>query len=64
MYYIFHSSDVSRFDNIDLNCYQITDNQKTALDINRQGEVLKDGKKYNYDCFKEFHNHFEILEKI
>lgn len=63
-YYIFHSSDVSRFDDMSLPTYQITDNQKTTLRINKQGEILNNGKKYSYDCFKEFHNDFEILEKI
>ncbi|BAM13172.1 hypothetical protein HCN_2024 [Helicobacter cinaedi PAGU611] len=63
-YYIFHSSDVSRFDDMSLPTYQITDNQKTTLRINKQGEILNNGKKYSYECFKEFHNHFEILEKI
>ncbi|WP_233708882.1 hypothetical protein [Helicobacter muridarum] len=38
-YYIFHSSDVRRFDDISLPTYQITDNQKTTLRINLQGEV-------------------------
>ena len=61
-YYIFHSSDVSRFDDMSLPTYQITDNQKTTLRINKQGEILNNGKKYSYDCFKEFHNHFAILE--
>ncbi|TLE07620.1 hypothetical protein [Helicobacter bilis] len=63
-YYIFHSSDVGRFDDMSLPTYQITDNQKTTLRINKQGEILNNGKKYSYDCFKEFHNDFEILEKF
>lgn len=63
-YYIFHSSDVSRFDDMSLPTYQITDNQKTTLRINKQGKILNNGKKYSYDCFKEFHNDFEILEKF
>ena len=61
-YYIFHSSDVGRFDDMSLPTYQITDNQKTTLRINKQGEILNNGKKYSYKCFKEFHNHFAILE--
>ena len=28
------------------------------------GNILNKGKKYNYDCFKEFHNNFECLEEI
>lgn len=63
-YYIFHSSDVEKFDNIALPTYQITDNQKTTLCINVDGKVLNQGKKYNYECFKEFHNNFALLEKL
>lgn len=61
-YYIFHSSDISKFDDISLPTYQITDNQKTTLRINMQGRILNRGKKYNYDCFSEFYNNFAILE--
>lgn len=63
-YYIFHSSDISRFDDISLPTYQITDNQKTTLRINLQGKVLNCGKKYSYECFETFHNHFRLLEKL
>lgn len=63
-YYIFHSSDVRRFDDISLPTYQITDNQKTTLRINLQGEVLNRGKKYSYECFREFLNNFALLERI
>lgn len=63
-YYIFHSSAVVKFDDISLPTYQITDNQKTTLRINKQGQILNKGKKYNYGCFKEFYNYFEILEKF
>lgn len=61
-FYIFNSKDVSRFDDINLATYQITDNQKTELPINKDGTIIKDGKKYNYDCFKEFHNNFTCLD--
>ncbi len=63
-YYIFHSSDINKFDDISLPTYQITDNQKTTLRINVQGEVLNRGKKYSYECFREFHNNFGLLERI
>ena len=61
-FYIFNSKDVSRFDDISLDTYQITDNQKTELTINKDGKIIKYGKKYNYDCFKEFHNNFTCLD--
>lgn len=63
-YYIFHSSNIIKFDDISLPTYQITDNQKTTLRIDMQGRVLNHGKKYSYDCFKEFYNDFKILEKL
>lgn len=63
-YYIFHSSDVARFDDITLPTYQATDNQKTTLRINLAGEILNRGKKYSYECFKEFHNNFSVLESL
>ena len=63
-YYVFHSSDISKFDDISLPTYQITDNQKTTLRIDINGKVLNAGKKYDYGCFADFHNDFKILESI
>lgn len=63
-YFIFHTSQVSRFDNMDLATYQITDNQKTELPINRAGKITKKGKKYDYTAFDEFLNNFECLEEM
>lgn len=63
-YYIFSTSEVSRFDDINLDTYQITDNQKTTLRINLKGEILNKGKKYSYECFKDFFNNFAILEGV
>jgi len=62
-YYIFNTSEVVKFDDISLDTYQITDNQKTTLRINLNGEVLNKGKKYSYECFREFHNNFAILQR-
>ena len=62
---IFNSNDINKFDDITLPTYQITDNQKTSLQINIDGKVLNKGKKYNYDCFNnEFFNNFKLLEQI
>lgn len=63
-YYIFNTKDVGRFDDINIDTYQITDNQKTTLRIDEKGNVLNKGKKYNYTCFKDFHDHFKCLEEI
>ena len=63
-YYIFKTSDVARFDNLELPTYQVTDNQKTELPITKDGEVIKESKKYNYDVFEEFKNNFDCLEEI
>lgn len=62
-YYIFKTSDVDRFDNLELDTYQITDNQKTTLRINKQGEVLNRGRTYDFSVFEDFHNNFECLEE-
>lgn len=64
-YYIFNTNDVNKFDDTNLPTYQITDNQKTTLRINEEGEVLNKSKKYNYNCFNDsFHNNFDCLEVI
>ena len=62
-YYIFKTSDVERFDSLELDTYQITDNQKTTLRINRVGEVLNRGRIYDFSVFEDFHNNFECLEE-
>ena len=63
-YYIFKTSDVERFDNLELDTYQITDNQKTTLRINKAGEVLNRGRKYDFSAFEDFHNNFKCLEEL
>ena len=63
-FYIFRTSDVERFDNIELDTYQVTDNQKTNLRINREGEVLTRSKYGTADAFREFHNHFDIFDEL
>ena len=63
-YYIFNTKDVSKFDNIELDTYQITDNQKTTLRIRKvDGAIINVGKKYNYNCFNnKFFFDFDCLE--
>jgi len=63
-FYIFHHSDIDKFDDLNLDSYQRTDNQKTTLRINREGNVLNRGRKHNFDCFRDFHNNFGALDKI
>lgn len=61
-FYIFNTKDVSLFDDISIDTYQITDNQKTTLRINKSGTVLNKGKKYDYSCFNNlFFNNFNTL---
>ncbi|MCL2063825.1 MAG: hypothetical protein FWG98_05585 [Candidatus Cloacimonetes bacterium] len=63
-FYVFNTKDVDRFDNTSLPTYQITDNQKTTLRINKNGKVLNQGVKYDYSCFNEdFYNNFEKIEQ-
>ena len=52
-YYIFNTTDVNKFDDIRIDTYQITDNQKTSLKINEDGKILNKGRKYNFDCFNK-----------
>ena len=63
-FYIFHHSEINRFDNLKLESYQGTDNQKTTLHIDAEGRVLNRGRIHSYDCFNDdFHNNFKKLEK-
>ena len=63
-YFIFNTDDVSRFDNLDLDTYQITDNQKTRLKLDLRGSVKKKGRKYDYSAFESFLNNFDCLEEL
>lgn len=63
-FYVFKTSDVERFDNIELDTYQVTDNQKTNLRINKEGEVLTRSKYGTAEVFKEFHNNFDIFDEL
>ncbi len=65
-FYILNTKDVEKFDNINLDTYQITDNQKTELPIRKDGVVLKKGSAttgYDYSIFNtKFYNDFKALE--
>lgn len=65
-FYILNTKDVEKFDNIKLDTYQITDNQKTELPIRTNGEVIKKGAVstgYDYSVFNtRFYNDFGALE--
>lgn len=64
-YYIFNHKEISKFDDLSLGSYQRTDNQKTTLRIDEEGDVLNKGKKHSYECFnKDFKNNFAALEII
>ena len=62
-FYIFNHEEVNKFDNLQLDSYQKTDNQKTTLRIDQDGKVLNKGRIHSYDCFNnEFHNNFNALD--
>lgn len=62
-FYIFNTKDVKLFDNISIDTYQITDNQKTTLTIRNDGVVISKGRQYDYSCFNnKFYMNFDILE--
>ena len=46
-FYIFNHSEISGFDNSELDSYQKTDNQKTTLRIDGQGNVLNLGRNHD-----------------
>ena len=60
-YYIFHHHEINNFNNLDLDCFQKTDNQNIHLTIDKEGNVVTKGSKHKYNCFKKFHNNFEKL---
>lgn len=62
-FYIFKTEEVKRFDDMTLDTYQVTDNQKTELPIDKAGNVLKKSTKYDYRAFDEFLNNFDCLEE-
>jgi hypothetical protein len=62
-FYFLNTKDVKKFDSIPLPTYQITDNQKTTLKINKNGVVLNKGEDYDYSCFNnKFYNDWNALE--
>lgn len=65
-FYIFPTSDVERFDNIQLPTYQIHDNQKTSLRIDKKGNVLTRPrlKDRDYSVFSDALNNFDTLEEL
>ena len=64
-YYIFKTDDVAKFDNLDLDSYQVTDNQKVNLRIDRDGKVLNQGRNFpTAEVFAEFHNDFDVLDQL
>ena len=63
-YFIFKTEDVARFDNLQIPTYQVTDNQKTTLRINKTGDVLNRGRIYDYSVFETFRNNFECLKEL
>ena len=62
-FFVFHHSEIARFDNLNLDSYQTTDNQKITLTIDREGNVLNQGRVHDFSCFQEFYNNFEVLDQ-
>ena len=62
-YYIFHHEEINKFNDVNLPSFQVTDNQNIHLAIDKKGRVITEGAKYDYSCFKEFHNNFKKLKK-
>ncbi len=62
-FYIFHTSEVEKFDNIELTSYQVTDNQQTHLKISKEGKV-HNRSKYDYSVFERALNNFEVFDEL
>ena len=63
-FYIFKPEQVQEFDDLSLDSYRITDNQKTTLRISQEGEVKNRGRKHDYSSFKEFNNNFAVFNEV
>ncbi|CAJ2377663.1 MAG: conserved hypothetical protein [Arenicellales bacterium IbO2] len=65
-FFIFHHKDIERFDDLELDSYQKTDNQKTTLRISPDGTVKNRSLKgYDYDAFNsEFRDAFGKFKDI
>ena len=64
-YYVFHHTEISKFDTLELDSYQKTDNQKTDLKINSSGTIVKKGRLHDYKCFNDdFYNNFGKLDNL
>ena len=63
-YFIFKTSDVAKFDDLSLDTYQVTDNQKTELPVLNDGVVVKKGRKYDYRVFDGVRNNFDLLDEM
>lgn len=62
-FFIFHTSEVDSFDNIQLPSYQTTDNQQTHLKISKDGKISYGGK-YDYSVFERGRNNFQIFDEL
>ena len=63
-YYIFKTEDVERFDDLQLASYQVSDNQKTTLRMNKEGKVLNKGRIHEFSAFEDLHNNFDCCEEL
>ena len=63
-FYIFHTDEVSRFDNISLKSYQISDNQQIHLDIDRNGVVANRSSTKDWSMFEDALDNFLVLEGL
>lgn len=62
-FFLFHTNEVNRFDDVTLASYQTTDNQKTSLRITRDGKVLTQSK-YDYSVFEEALDNFDLFDEL
>ena len=63
-FYIFHTDEVQRFDDIQLPSYQITDNQKLDFRIDKSGNILTQSKNRDLSVFKDALDNFDVLDAM
>ena len=53
-FFVFEGFEIAKIDNINLDCYQITDNQKISLKIDDEGNIKTKGVWKQLNHFKDF----------
>ena len=61
---VFHTDEVSRFADIQIDSYQVMDNQQLHLDIDEDGVIANKSKAKNFGVFANALSNFDILNQL